>query len=157
AEMNKAERHGNGPPKRTRWRTWGLLGCLIPVLLVIVDLGRPGEEPAAPPARKVFTNSVIPLPESTTGPVAGRIVAKPTAATAEQKVRFTITLSIPEKARKELADRISQGEVLTAKEIDQKYSPPVEEVKKLVAWLKAPEQGLQVLGQAKDRSGIYVS
>jgi kumamolisin len=141
--------------RRLKLRIWCPLVCLGLTLIAAVAPIH-SDEAAPSPARKVFTESVIPLPESTAAPINGRTVAKATAQTAKQKVKFAIALTMPAKAKQELADRIAKGEVLTAKEIDEKYSPPAGDVEKLVKWLKAPEQSLTVLGQSKDRSSIYV-
>src|SRR5262249_9848495 len=115
------------------------------------------EQTAADQQRKVFKNSVIPLPEEASVPKEGRIVAKASPeVVATKTINFTINLAIPEEARKELASRVAEGEVISKKEMDERYSPKAEDVDKLVKWLKDPTQGLDVTGRSKDRTSIYV-
>jgi kumamolisin len=146
-----------------RISTWMFVVCLPVLAAFEVTAYGIGQPPAAPEPvppssdRKMFTKSVIPLPEETFVPTEGRMVAKANAnLVTTRKVDFTISLSIPEAAQNELAARVAKGEVITKKEMDEKYSPKAEDIDKLVKWLKDPAQGLEIVGQAKDRSSVYV-
>jgi kumamolisin len=142
---------------------WTVIICLIVAMavagLVYGSRQAPAtlEQGSGEAGRKVFTTSVIPLPEEATVPTGGRLVAKANLeAVATKKLSFTINLAIPEDARKELESRVAKGEIISKEEMDERYSPKADDIAKLAKWLENPDQGLQVTGQSKDRTSIYV-
>ena len=97
--------------------------------------------------RKVFTDSVTPLPEQGTTP-HGLVVnaAKP----EQQKETMTLlfSIAIPESSQAELEKRVAKGEVVSLDELNKKYAPDGTDTKKLVSWLK--DQGYKITHVAKD-------
>jgi kumamolisin len=102
--------------------------------------------------RKVFTDSVTPLPEQGTTP-HGLVVnaAKP----EQQKETMTLLFSIamPESSQAELEKRVAKGEVVSLDELNKKYAPDATDIKKLTSWLKS--QGYKITHVPKDNTGIY--
>jgi kumamolisin len=123
-------------------------------VLVAVGPAR-GQDPQE--GRKVFHDSVVPLPASDDpNPVTptGLRVNAATAEDKEQKLDVLFSLSIPAEAQAKLEARVAKGEVISDEELRDQYSPKAADVDRLVKWLK--EQKFEVRKIANDRSGIYV-
>ena len=74
--------------------------------------------------RKVFTDSVTPLPEQ--GPALHELMVN--AASPEhgdETMRLLFSVAMPTASQAELEDRVAKGEVVSLGELRQKYSPAV--------------------------------
>jgi kumamolisin len=103
--------------------------------------------------RKVFTDSVTPLPDQ--GPAANGLLinaAKPEHR--DEKMSLLFSVAIPDTAQAELEERVARGEVVSPSELKKKYSAQAGDVKGLVSWLK--EQGYKVTHVTPDNTGVYV-
>jgi kumamolisin len=117
---------------------------------------QPGQ-PAAPAAavanRKVFTNSVIPLP------VQGRVMPQglnvAAAGTQHQNDRMDLlfSLPLPADAQARLEERVAKGAVIPPEDLERDYSANATDANALAAWLKA--QGFEVTHISPDRTSIY--
>jgi len=109
-----------------------------------------GQQGAAPMNRKVFTNSVTPLPSQ-----PGLHVA--TAATwanhKDDKLDLVFSLPIPKAARANLEARVAKGEIVPPAELARDYAASPADHDKLVAYLKA--QGFEVTRTTADRTSVY--
>jgi kumamolisin len=109
------------------------------------------ERPAAA-ERKVFTNSVIPLPATGLGP-HGLVVNAPVADHSKDKMDVLFSLAIPKEAREKLEAKVLKGEIVDPKDLTKDFSPKPDDVKRLVSWLK--ENGFEVTHTTPDQSSVY--
>jgi kumamolisin len=102
--------------------------------------------------RKVFTDSVTPLPEQ--GPALhGLMVNAASPEHGDETMRLLFSVAMPTASQAELEDRVAKGEVVSLGELRQKYSPAVADTKNLVSWLES--QGFKVTQVAADNTGVY--
>lgn len=106
----------------------------------------PAQAPTPAPARKVFANSVTPLPLQ-----AGPHVAAVAHDTDTMQVLFS--LPIPPDAKARLEAKVARGEVVSPQELERDYSAKGADADKLVAWLKG--QGFEVTHITPNRTGVY--
>jgi kumamolisin len=102
--------------------------------------------------RKVFADSVTPLPEQ--GLTAHGLMvnaAKPGYRKETMKLLFSV--SIPKDTEAELEQRVAKGEVVPLQELNTKYAADKADVKPLVSWLKA--QGYKVTHVTADNTSVY--
>ncbi|HSS18590.1 MAG TPA: S53 family peptidase [Pyrinomonadaceae bacterium] len=102
--------------------------------------------------RKVFANSVTPLPEDGITPT-GMIVNKKGIEHKKQKMTLLFSLDPPKETIADLEAKVARGEVVPPKELQKAYSPKPADVKKLKDWLKA--KGYKITQTSKDNSSIY--
>jgi kumamolisin len=105
--------------------------------------------------RKVFSDSVTPLPKEPGRTAAGLLVHEATIDHSNDKMELLFSLAIPQQAREEMEARVAKGEVISAKELAAKYTPKAADRDKLVAWLQ--EQGFAIVKKTPDRTGVYAS
>jgi kumamolisin len=102
--------------------------------------------------RKVFTDSVTPLPEQ--GPALhGLMVNAAKPEHDDETMRLLFSVAMPAASQAELEDRVAKGEVVPLDELKQKYSPAAADTKDLVSWLES--QGFKVTQVAADNTGVY--
>jgi len=109
----------------------------------------------APPraGRKVFTDSVVPLPDKPGLGPHGLVVNAAGPQHKKDKLDILFSLSIPKEARAKLEERVAKGEVIPPKELARDFSPKPEDVKALTDWLK--KEGLEVTHTTPDRTSVY--
>lgn len=135
---------------RTLWGT-ALAACLG--LTAAMELSSSLAQPPAQPAgRKVFKNSVIPLPPSGLSP-QGLVVNASPQSHKQDKMDVLFSLAIPKEARAKLQEKVLKGEVVDPKELETEYAPKAEDVARLSKWLK--EQGFEITHTTKERTGVY--
>lgn len=107
------------------------------------------------PDRKMFTDSVVPLPAGPGPTPHGLIVnaADPQHRTEIMHLHFS--LSPPQALQKELEERIAKGEVIPIEEQEEKYGADAASANALVDWLKS--QGFTVSQVTPDHTTIYAS
>jgi kumamolisin len=103
--------------------------------------------------RKVFQDSVTPLPAQLGLTQHGLMVnsMQPNFGTEPMKVLFSVAM--PENAQAELEQRVAKGEVVSFADLKDKYAPNASDVQSLIAWLKG--QGYEILRVAPDDTGVY--
>jgi len=115
--------------------------------LSFVPTPAPAQAPAAAPARKVFANSVIPLPLL---PVH---VAAAEASHDNDTMQVLFSLPIPPDAKARLEAKVARGEVVSPQELERDYSANAADADKLVAWLTA--QGFDVTHITPNHTSVY--
>jgi len=103
--------------------------------------------------RKVFQDSVTPLPDTPGPGPRGLMVAAAEPETANEEMNVLFSLEIPAAKTADLEERVARGEVLPPDELQQNYAPNAADRDKLVKWLKA--QGFDVTGVSHDGSSVY--
>src|SRR6476661_214799 len=103
--------------------------------------------------RKVFNDSVTPLPQQMGITPHGLILnaAQPDNRTESMTLLFSV--AIPDADQAELEARVARGETVSPQELQSKYSPKAADLNPLKAWLR--DQGFQITQVASDNSGVY--
>ena len=103
--------------------------------------------------RKVFNDSVTPLPQQLGITPHGLILnaAQPDNRTESMTLLFSV--AIPDADQAELESRVARGETVSPQELQSKYSPKPADLNPLKAWLK--DQGFVITQVAPDNSGVY--
>src|SRR6516225_8450528 len=107
------------------------------------------------PDRKMFTDSVVPLPAGPGPTPHGLIVnaADPQHRTEIMHLHFSLAPS--PALQQELEDRIAKGEVIPIEEQEKKYGADAASANALVDWLKS--QGFTVSQVTPDHTTIYAN
>jgi kumamolisin len=103
--------------------------------------------------RKVFQDSVTPLPDTPGPGPRGLMVAAAEPETANEEMNVLFSLEIPAAKTADLEERVARGEVVSPDELQQNFAPNAADRNKLVKWLKA--QGFDVTGVSHDGSSVY--
>jgi kumamolisin len=103
--------------------------------------------------RKVFQDSVTPLPDKPGPGPRGVMVAAAEPETANEEMNVLFSLEIPAAKTADLEERVARGEVVSPDELQQNYAPNAADRDKLVKWLKT--QGFDVTGMSHDGSSVY--
>ena len=103
--------------------------------------------------RKVFTDSIIPLPEEAGVTKNGLIVNQAKPEHRNDRMALLFSLDMPSQA--DLEQRVAKGEVISVDELNKKYAPKAADVDALKKWLT--EQGFKVTGQSTDGSSVYAN
>ncbi len=106
------------------------------------------QAPTPAAARKVFANSVTPLPLHRDLRVAAAEVSH-----NNDTMQILFSLPIPPDAKARLEAKVARGEVVSPQELERDYSAKAADADKLVAWLK--EQGFEVTHITPNHTGIY--
>jgi kumamolisin len=101
--------------------------------------------------RKVFTDSVTELPAQTGLTESGLMVAQAKKETRNETMELLFSLEMP--AKDDLEKRVADGEVLSAEQLNQKYSPKKADVDALKSWLA--EQSFKIVGESPGGTGVY--
>ncbi len=101
--------------------------------------------------RKVFQDSVTPLPEQHGLTRNGLMVNA--AGTEQEDEIMTILFSLAVPAQAELEERVAKGEVVPLAELQKKYVPDANDREALIAWLKG--QGFQITQVSPDGTSVY--
>jgi kumamolisin len=129
-----------------------LLAACLGLLAVSVASWNAAEPPGAD--RKVFKNSVIPLPDKPGPAPHGLMVTKAVLDHKKDKMDVLFSLAIPKEARAKLEDKVLKGQVLDPQDLTKDYSPRPEDVERLVKWLK--DEGFEVTHTSPDKTSVYV-
>lgn len=104
--------------------------------------------------RKMFPNSVIPIPAS--GVTAhGLIASGADARHRDEKMDVSFSLSVPPDLQKELQARVDKGETISAQELKTKYTVDPAAAGALETWLK--NEGFTITQVTPDRTTIYAN
>src|SRR6266545_146153 len=103
--------------------------------------------------RKVFQDSVTPLPEQSGLTHNGLIVNAAGPEHHDEKMTVLFSLEIPPEAQAQLEERVAKGEVVPLEELQQNYVPNTVDRDALVSWLKA--QGFEITQVSADGTSVY--
>ncbi|UFZ08024.1 hypothetical protein LQG66_17750 [Bradyrhizobium ontarionense] len=104
--------------------------------------------------RKMFPNSVIPIPAS--GVTArGLIASGSDARHRDEKMDVSFSLGVPPNLQKELQARVNKGETISAEELKTKYAADPAAAGALETWLK--NEGFTITQVSPDRTTIYAN
>ena len=107
------------------------------------------------PGRKMFPNSVVPLPSTPGLTTQGLIVSAAEPKHRADMMQLHFSLAPPEALQQELEDRVAKGEVIPIDEQEKKYGADAASANALVAWLKS--EGFKVSHVTPDHTTIYAS
>ncbi len=103
--------------------------------------------------RKVFQDSVTPLPEETGLTHNGLLLNAASDEHRDEMMTVLFSLAIPEQAQQELAARVARGEVVPLDELQKNYAADPAERQALVDWLK--KQGFEITEVSADGTNVY--
>jgi kumamolisin len=105
--------------------------------------------------RKVFADSVTPLPPEAGPTVNGLIVHNVEPEQRQEPMTVLFSLEVPPSARESLEERVAKGEVVPQPELDKLYTADAKARQDLVTWLTA--QGFAITQVTADGTGVYAS
>ncbi len=103
--------------------------------------------------RKVFHDSVTPLPPQLGLTPNGLLVQSAQPEHLAQPMTVLFSLALPEDAQAALEEKVAKGETVSVEELQKSYSPQEKDINALTKWLQA--QGFTEIEVSKDRSGVY--
>jgi kumamolisin len=98
--------------------------------------------------RKVFSESVVPLPDEPGLTPHGLMIHAESPTNRKETMTLLFSVAIPESAQEDLEARVAKGEVVPLDELKKKYGSQAGDVKALVSWLKT--QGYKNIKQNSD-------
>src|SRR6266550_7757150 len=104
-------------------------------------------------SRKVFENSVMPLPDEPGITPTGLMVNAKSAENNDQKMTLLFSLAPPEGALADLEAKVARGEVVPPEELQKSYGSKPTDVAKLKSWLQS--NGYKVVQASPDNTSIY--
>jgi kumamolisin len=105
--------------------------------------------------RKVFHDSIVPIPVDS-GPASGGLMVQPAAAAhGAEAMTLHFSLAIPTDAQIDLESKVAKGETVPIDALQHDYGAKQTDVDALVAWLKA--QGYTIKQISPDRTSVYAS
>src|SRR5437667_7131042 len=107
------------------------------------------------PGRKMFPNSVVPLPTTPGLTTQGLIVSAAEPRHRDDMMQLHFSLAPPEALQQELEERVAKGEVIPIDEQEKKYGADAASADALVAWLT--KEGFKVSHVTPDHTTIYAS
>jgi len=107
------------------------------------------------PDRKVFRDSVTPLPTAAGLTTNGLIVHNVEPDHRHDMMTVLFSLEVPDAAREEIERRVEKGEVIPPAELNKLYATDQGAQKSLVSWLKG--QGFDVTQVTPDGTSVYAS
>jgi kumamolisin len=103
--------------------------------------------------RKVFHDSVTPLPDQPGLTQHGLMVNAAGPEHRDETMTLLFSLAIPQEAQAELEQRVARGEVVPFEELQKNYGPSAADIAALVSWLKA--EGFQITQVSQDGTSVY--
>lgn len=104
-------------------------------------------------SRKVFENSVMPLPDEPGLAPMGMLVNDRSSENSKQKMTLLFSLAPPDNSMADLEAKVARGEVVPPQELQKSYGSKPADVKKLKAWLKS--NGYKIVQASSDNTSIY--
>ena len=105
--------------------------------------------------RKMFSDSVTPLPPQEGLAPGGLMVQAAQADHRLETMKLLFSLDIPADRRADLEAKVARGEVVPLHALQNDYMPAAADVDALVNWLKT--QGFTIDHVTPDRTGVYAS
>jgi kumamolisin len=103
--------------------------------------------------RKVFQDSVTPLPEQSGLTHNGLMIKAAEPEHRDEKMTILFSLALPPQAQAQLEERVARGEVVSLAELKKDYVPNAADRKALVAWLK--KRGFEITHVSDDGTSVY--
>src|ERR1043165_4458468 len=103
--------------------------------------------------RKIFQDSVKPLPAQEGLTHNGLMVKSSTPEHRDTEMTLLFSLEIPPEAQAELEAKVARGDVVPPDEIQKNYSADPADLEALTSWLK--EQGFEIKQVSDDRTSVY--
>ena len=103
--------------------------------------------------RKIFADSVTPLPAAEGPTHLGLMVAKALPETGKERMTVVFSLALPESAQADLQKMVAEGKVLTPQQLNKNYSADAGDAKALTSWLKS--EGFKIERVSDDRTSVY--
>ncbi len=103
--------------------------------------------------RKVFSDSVTPLPAVDGVTPHGLMVAAAKPENNKETMKVVFSLAIPADAQARLQQMVADGKVASPKDIAKNFSADPADAKALASWLKS--EGFQVDKISADRTSLY--
>ena len=103
--------------------------------------------------RKVFSDSVTPLPTAEGTTPLGLMVAAAKPENNKETMKVVFSLSIPADAQAKLQQMVADGKVASPKDIAKNFSADPADAAALAAWLKS--EGFKVDKISADRTSLY--
>jgi kumamolisin len=105
--------------------------------------------------RKIFADSITPLPEDMAPTPLGVVLNKAKSVDKSQDMHLIFSLNMDPALQKELEDKVAAGQTVSPAELKQKYVPDQANIDALVTWLKA--QGFTITRISPNGTAIYAS
>lgn len=106
-----------------------------------------------PASRKLFKNSVVPLPDQATAHQMAVNVQSLSPRHQDETMQVLFSLQLPPGKRAQLQERIDKGDVIPPGEVAKSYAVDPTELAKLVGFLK--DQGFAVTYTSPDGTSVY--
>jgi kumamolisin len=103
--------------------------------------------------RKVFSDSVTPLPAADGPTHLGLMVAAAKPENNKETMKVVFSLAIPADAQAKLQQMVADGKVASPKDIAKNFSADPADAKALSSWLKS--EGFKVDKISADRTSLY--
>src|SRR5438128_8936023 len=103
--------------------------------------------------RKVFLDSVTPLPDQAGLTHNGLMVNAIMPEHKEEPMTVLFSLALPKESHDDLEARVARGEVVPLDELQQKYRPNPEDIEALQSWLTT--QGYEIVRKSDDGTSVY--
>jgi kumamolisin len=105
--------------------------------------------------RKVFHDSVVPIPVESGPAPNGLVVQNASEAHSEEKMDLHFSLALPDDAEAELEKLVERGETITPQERLTRFSARKKDADALSKWLT--KNGFTVTHRSADNTSIYAS
>jgi kumamolisin len=105
------------------------------------------------PNRKMFPDSIIPIPASPGVTTHGMMVNAVDPHHRDENIDVSFSLSLAPAVEKELEERVDKGDVISPDEMKTKYSVDAAAANELETWLKS--EGFTITEVTPDRTTIY--
>lgn len=128
-----------------------MLGGVAAVLAIRTVLAQ--QQPVPEGDRKVFNNSVIPLPAEPGTTPTGLVVNLAKAEHKADKVDLLFSLPISAEGQAKLEEKVAKGEVVKPEELNQEFAAKQSDVDALVKWLKSEKFEVEKI--TPDRTSVY--
>ncbi|OLE53673.1 MAG: hypothetical protein AUG51_12495 [Acidobacteria bacterium 13_1_20CM_3_53_8] len=103
--------------------------------------------------RKVFQDSVTPLPEQSGLTHNGLMINAAEPEHRDEMMTVLFSLAIPPQAQAQLEERVARGEVVPLAELQKDYTPSPASRESLVGWLK--KEGFEIMEVSDDGTSVY--
>src|SRR5262249_29380921 len=105
--------------------------------------------------RKVFHDSVVPIPVESGPSPNGLVVAKAADQHRNEKMTVHFSLSLPEAAERDLEAKVAAGGTVSADALQRDYGAKKSDADGLMAWLKS--EGYDVVHASPDLTSVYAT
>src|SRR6476660_3970420 len=103
--------------------------------------------------RKIFVDSVTPLPDEPGPTPQGLVVAAAEKDNREEHMTVLFSLDTAADKEAELEAKVARGEVIPPEELRTRYSANDADLDKLIKWLKS--QKFEIADVSQDGTSVY--